>query len=43
MSSASTMSMFVASVLFRRAVFAYDFNGTSLERRILVLGIDNLA
>jgi sugar transferase (PEP-CTERM system associated) len=40
---AATLAMFVASVLFRRAVFAYDFNGTSLERRILVLGVDDLA
>ena len=39
----ATLLLFVASVLFRRAVFAYDFNGTSLERRILVLGIDDLA
>ena len=40
---AATLSLFVASALFRRAVFTYDFNGTALERRILVLGVDDLA
>ena len=39
---AATLSLFVASVLFRRAAFAYDFNGTALERRILAgLGFDD--
>ena len=39
----ATIGTFVVSLLFRHIVFAYNFNGTALERRVLVLGVDECA
>jgi len=40
---ASAGGYFVAAILFRHAIFAFDFNKTLLERRVLVLGADECA
>ncbi|MGZ5165628.1 MAG: TIGR03013 family XrtA/PEP-CTERM system glycosyltransferase [Burkholderiales bacterium] len=40
---ATALTFFLVSLLFRHAVFAYNFNGTALERRVLVVGIDDRA
>ncbi|MGE4062921.1 MAG: TIGR03013 family XrtA/PEP-CTERM system glycosyltransferase [Rhodospirillaceae bacterium] len=34
---------FLTALLFRHRAFAYNFNGTALERRILVVGVDECA
>jgi sugar transferase (PEP-CTERM system associated) len=34
---------FFTALLFRHRAFAYNFNGTTLERRILVVGVDECA
>ncbi len=40
---ASVLAYFLVSLLFRHAVFTYNFNGTALERRVLVVGTDECA
>jgi sugar transferase (PEP-CTERM system associated) len=39
----SAAGYFVAALLFRHKVFAFNFNQTMLERRVLVLGVDECA
>jgi len=40
---AAAVGFFFTSLLFRHNAFAYNFNGTSLEQRILVIGVDECA
>ena len=40
---ASVLAYFLVSLLFRHTVFTYNFNGTALERRVLVVGVDECA
>jgi sugar transferase (PEP-CTERM system associated) len=39
----SAAGYFIAALLFRHKVFTLDFNKTMLERRVLVLGVDDCA
>src|SRR5262249_23726348 len=39
----AVLAYFIASLIFRHTVFAYNFNGTALERRVLVIGVDECA
>jgi sugar transferase (PEP-CTERM system associated) len=39
----SSAGYFISALLIRREVFTYNFNGTVLERRVLVLGLDECA
>ncbi len=38
-----TVGFFLVALLFRANLFSHDFNGTMLERRVLVIGIDDRA
>src|SRR4051812_35831446 len=40
---AASVGWFVTSLLFRLNFFAHNFNGTVLERRVLVVGVDERA
>jgi hypothetical protein len=40
---AAAIGSFVTSLLFRLNFFAHNFNGTVLERRVLVVGVDERA
>ena len=40
---AASIGFFVTSLLFRLNLFAHNFNGTVLERRVLVVGVDERA
>ncbi len=40
---AASIGWFVTSLLFRLNFFAHNFNGTALERRVLVVGVDERA
>ena len=40
---AASIGYFVTSLLFRLNLFAHNFNGTVLERRVLVVGVDERA
>src|SRR5262249_34869304 len=40
---AAAIGSFVTSLLFRLNFFAHNFNGTALERRVLVVGVDERA
>ena len=39
----AAIGFFLTALLFRHRAFAYNFNGTALERRILVVGVDECA
>jgi len=40
---ASVAGYFIAALLFRHRVFAFNYNNSILERRVLVLGVDECA
>ncbi len=40
---AASIGYFITSLLFRLNLFAHNFNGTVLERRVLVVGVDERA